>query len=65
MTKKLMEKNRRSSIYGYNKHIGNLLAQMSDKDVKEVLEQYAYKLGYDIYKTNNNNKLKFRYRSRI
>lgn len=30
-----------------NKHIGNLLFQMSDKDVKEVFEQYAHKLGFD------------------
>lgn len=30
-----------------NKHIGNVLYNMSDKDIKEVFEQYAHKLGFD------------------
>lgn len=30
-----------------NQHIGNLLFQMSEKDVKEVFKQYAHKLGFD------------------
>lgn len=34
-------------MYTTNKHIGNLLFQMSDKDVKEVFEQYVHKLAFD------------------
>lgn len=30
-----------------NRHIGNLLSRMTDKDIKEVFEQYAHKLGFD------------------
>ena len=30
-----------------NQHIGNLLFQMSEKDVKEVFERYVKKLGFN------------------
>lgn len=37
-----------------NKHIGNQLSQMSDKDIKEVFEQYAHKLGFDKFDSGKN-----------
>ena len=37
-----------------NKHIGNQLSQMSDKDIKEVFEQYAHKLELDKFDNGKN-----------
>lgn len=37
-----------------NKHIGNQLSQMSDKDIKEVFEQYAHKLELDKFDSGKN-----------
>ena len=37
-----------------NKHIGNQLSQMSDKDIKEVFEQYAHKLELDKFDNGEN-----------
>lgn len=37
-----------------NKHIGNQLSQMSDKDIKEVFEQYAHKLELDKFYNGKN-----------
>lgn len=36
-----------------NKHLGNILSQLSDKNMKEVLEQYMKKLQF----TNGNESL--------
>lgn len=32
-----------------NKHIGNVLSELTDESLKEVFEQYAKKTGLDIY----------------
>ncbi|MBU3186587.1 hypothetical protein [Clostridium estertheticum] len=31
-----------------NKHIGNVLSRLSDEDMKEVLEQYIQKCGFNV-----------------
>ena len=37
-----------------NKYIGNQLSRMSDKDIKEVFEQYAHKLELDKFDNGKN-----------
>lgn len=32
-----------------NKHLGNVLSTLSDESIKEVIEQYAKKIGFNIY----------------
>ena len=32
-----------------NKHIGNVLSELTDESLKEVFEQYAKKIELDIY----------------
>lgn len=35
-----------------NKHIGNILSKVSEESLQEILEQYAKKIGIDIYSNN-------------
>ena len=34
-----------------NKHLGNILSRMSDRDIKEVFEQFTEELGINIEDT--------------
>lgn len=40
-----------------NKHIGNILYNMTDEDIKEVFEQFSHKLGFDKFENGRNWEL--------